>query len=462
MNIHLIAIGGAVMHNLAIALRKKGHKVTGSDDEIFDPALTNLKVNGLLPEKWGWYPTKITTKLDAVILGMHARKDNSELLKAQQLNIPIYSFPEYVYKQTKDKIRIVIGGSHGKTTITSMIMFVMKQAGLKFDYLVGSSIKGFDTMVYLSNDSKYAVFEGDEYLSSPLDLRPKFHHYKPHIAILSGIAWDHINVFPTFVNYVEQFRIFIESIEVGGTLYYFANDTTLQNLVRATKHSITKTPYETHPFILKNNRIHLILDNSSTIPLQLYGKHNLQNLQSALLVCRQIGISDQLFYDTICNFTGAGKRLQKIKETSNATLFYDFAHSPSKLEATTTGLKEQFPKRQLIACFELHTFSSLNKDFLPEYANAFHAANIAIVYYNTQTLEHKKLPQITSADVKAGFKRKDIIVFTNIDAMIEYLLKTNPVNTTYLMMSSGNFSGIDIQALANKLLSSSLKNRVIN
>ncbi len=452
MNIHLIAIGGAVMHNLAIALKKKGHTVSGSDDEIFEPSFSRLEKQGLLPPDWGWFPEKITNNTDAVILGMHARKDNPELQKAQALGIKVYSFPEYVYEQTKQKTRIVIGGSHGKTTITSMIMYVMQQAGKKFDYLVGSSISGFDTMVNLSDDSQYAVIEGDEYLSSPLDKRPKFHHYKPHLAVLSGIAWDHINVFPTFENYVSQFEIFINSIEEDGELFYFSGDKILQKLVENTKKTIAKTGYNTHPFVLDNNQLVLKTVDGREIPLAIFGKHNLQNLEAAHLVCNRIGISDTEFYEHISSFTGAGRRLQKLKETSQSAFFYDFAHSPSKLKATTVSLKEQFPERKLIACFELHTFSSLNKDFLPQYAHTMDSADVAVVYFNEHTLEHKKLPPITVDEVKNGFSNNNLMVFTDRNEMIRFLKKLDKSNSTILMMSSGNFSGIDMQKLANLFL----------
>ncbi len=452
MNIHLIAIGGAVMHNLAIALKKKGNTVTGSDDEIFDPSKSHLEKYSLLPQEWGWFPEKITKNTDAVILGMHARKDNPELLRAKELGIPIYSFPEYVYEQTKNKTRIVVGGSHGKTTITSMIMFVMQQTGKKFDYLVGSSIEGFETMVNLSDDSEFAVIEGDEYLSSPLDRRPKFHHYKPHLAILSGIAWDHINVFPTFENYVEQFKIFIDTIEDGGEVFYFSGDKELEKLTKITKDTVTKTAYNTHPFEIDNNQLILITPNGEKIPLAISGRHNLQNLEAARLVCHRIGITDDEFYTHISRFKGAGRRLQLLKETPQSAFFYDFAHSPSKLKATTTSLKEQFPERKLIACFELHTFSSLNKDFLPQYAHTIDSADVPVVYFNEHTIAHKKLPPITVDDVKAGFQRKNLTVFTDRNEMIRFLKRLDKSNTNILMMSSGNFSGIDMQKLANLFL----------
>ncbi|MCD6366705.1 MAG: peptidoglycan synthetase, partial [Bacteroidales bacterium] len=383
---------------------------------------------------------------------MHARNDNPELSKAKELGITVYSFPEYVYEQTKNKTRIVVGGSHGKTTITSMIMFVMQQAGKQFDYLVGSSIEGFETMVNLSEESEFAVIEGDEYLSSPLDKRPKFHHYKPHLAILSGIAWDHINVFPTFENYVKQFEIFINSIEDSGEVFYFSGDKELRQLAETTKNTVTKTPYDTHPFDVDDNHLVLTTKTGKKVPLEIFGKHNLQNLEAARMICNRIGISDTEFYEHIKDFKGAGRRLQKLKETLQSAFFYDFAHSPSKLKATTASLKEQFPKRKLIACFELHTFSSLNKDFLPQYAHAIDAADVAVVYFNEHTIAHKKLPPIILDDVKAGFQRKDLTVFTDRNEMIRFLKRLDKSNANILMMSSGNFSGIDMQKLANLFL----------
>ena len=450
MRIHFIAIGGAVMHNMAIALHKKGYTVSGSDDEIFDPAKSNLEKYGLLPPKQGWHPENITTDIDAVILGMHARKDNPELQKAQELGLKIYSFPAYTYEQTRQKTRIVVAGSHGKTTITSMIMYVMKAVGYPFDYLVGSSIDGFETMVHFEEKNKYVVIEGDEYLSSPLDSRSKFLHYKPHIAIISGIAWDHINVFPTFDSYLTTFRKFIESIEPQGHLFYYTHDTHLQTLKDANT-AINILPYDEHPFEVINHQLHLKTD-SGLIPLQIFGQHNLQNLQAAKLACNTIGIDDATFYKHIASFKGAGRRLQKIAENDSSILFLDFAHAPSKLKATTTSIKNQFPDRQLIACFELHTFSSLTKDFLSQYAGTIDAADVPVVYFDKHTLEHKKLPLLTKEEVQKNFANNRLQVFTDKQALHHFLLQQPMHNTNLLMMSSGTFSGLDIDLLAKEII----------
>jgi len=437
------------MHNMAIALHKKNDIVTGSDDEIFEPAKSHLKAYGLLPEP-GWYPEKITPDLDAVIVGMHARPDNPELQKAQALGLKIYSFPAYTFEQTRHKTRIVVAGSHGKTTITSMIMHVMKAAGYSFDYLVGSSIDGFDTMVHFDSNNRFVVIEGDEYLSSPLDARSKFLHYKPHIAVISGIAWDHINVFPTFDAYLQTFQQFIDSIEPNGHLFYYTHDSHLPAMVNSNT-NITVKAYDEHPFEIHNRQLHL-KTNNGLVPLSIFGRHNLQNLQAAKLVCQTIGIDNNTFYKHIASFKGAGKRLQKIAENEHSTVFLDFAHAPSKLKATTESLKHQFPDRQLIACFELHTFSSLTKQFLSQYAHCFDAADTAIVYFDKHTLEHKKLPPLDKEEVKTHFQNNNLLVFSDKAALEKYLQNLSLNHTNLLMMSSGTFSGLDIHELANRLL----------
>ncbi len=451
MNIHLIAIGGAVMHNMAIALHKKGYKVTGSDDEIFDPAKSRLAKHGILPKEWGWFPDKITKETDLVILGMHAREDNPELIKARELGIKTYSFPEYLYEQCKDKTRVVIGGSHGKTTITSMVMHVLKTLNIDFDYMVGAQIEGFDTMVNLSSDSKLAVFEGDEYLASALDRRPKFHLYKPHIALLSGIAWDHINVFPTFDNYVEQFRIFINKIEKNGSLVYFEDDENISSIVKEADKSIKLFPYNTHAHIVKNNCTYL-LHNGKELAIEVFGEHNLQNISGARYVCKSIGISDEDFYNAISQFNGAAKRLQLLKKNDNSNIFLDFAHSPSKLKATTKAVKQQFPERKLIACMELHTFSSLNAGFLSQYNGSMATADKAIVYFNPDTIKHKRLAEISDTQVRRAFGGNNVEVITDAKEFKDFLMNLKLEDTNLLLMSSGNFSGINFTELANHLI----------
>ena len=452
MKIHLIAIGGSVMHNMALAMKNKGYIVTGSDDEINEPSLTRLQKQGLLPEQMGWFPEKLDKSYDAVILGMHARIDNPELLRAQELGLKIFSYPEYMYEQTKDKIRVVVGGSHGKTTITSMILHVLKHAGKDFDYLVGAQLQGFDTMVKLTKEAPIAIFEGDEYLASPIDRRPKFHLYKPNIAILSGIAWDHINVFPTFENYVSQFEQFVNLIEPNGYLFYCHSDIELCKVAEKsglTNH-ITKTAYDIPKHHIKNG-ITYIEENGTVIPLQIFGNHNLLNLNAARLACNQLGINDAKFYEAIQSFTGASKRLELVFKNEHFSFYKDFAHSPSKLKATTQAVKQQFDNRKIIACMELHTFSSLNETFLAEYNGAMNDADEAIVYFNPHTIEHKKLKAITPEQVMHYFNRKDLNVFTESKTLVDYLKSQSLKESVLLMMSSGNFDGIDFKHLSTEL-----------
>jgi UDP-N-acetylmuramate: L-alanyl-gamma-D-glutamyl-meso-diaminopimelate ligase len=451
MKIHFIAIGGSVMHNLAIALHKKGYRVTGSDDKFFDPSKSRLEKYGLLPEKEGWHPEKINIETEAVILGMHAREDNPELMKARQAGIKIYSFPEYLYEQTKNKIRVVIGGSHGKTTVTSMIMHVLKTSHYNFDYMVGSQVEGFETMVGLSNNSDIAVFEGDEYLSSALDRRPKFHLYKPHIAVITGIAWDHINVFPTFEDYVKQFEIFASCIEEKGTLIYFEPDKLVHNIAQKTPNNITRIPYREHPFSTENNQTYL-LNNKLQIPVNLIGKHNMENIEAARNVCNKLNFSDEKFYQAIQTFKGAKKRMDLIKEKNNRRVFFDFAHAPSKLKATVEAVKSQYPSQELVACIELHTFSSLNKSFLPEYKDTMKKADVAIVYFNPETIKHKKLGMIQKSDIQKSFGSGNIKVFDSTEELEKFLLTFKNTDSNFLFMSSGNFNGINIKNLSEKLI----------
>lgn len=439
------------MHNLAIALHQKGIIVTGSDDEIFEPSKGRLNRLGLLPEKDGWYPEKITADIDAVIIGMHARKDNPELLRAQELGIKIFSYPEYIYEQTKDKIRVVIGGSHGKTSTTAMILHVLKECAVDCDFLVGAQLDGFDCMVKLTTDAKIAVIEGDEYLSSPTDLRPKFHLYHPNIALLSGIAWDHINVFPAFENYVEQFKIFLDKIESGGSLVYCEADGEVKKLSENHPGNFKKISYNTHAHEVVNGITYLITDKGK-IPLKIFGNHNLQNLNGAKYVCNELGITDAQFYNAIQSFKGAARRLELVKQNENTAIYKDFAHSPSKLKATTSAFKQQFPNRTLIACMELHTFSSLNATFLAEYHGAMEAADEAYVYFSPHTLEHKKLKPITEEEVRNAFGTANVQVFTDSNKLMQVLKNKTWPNANLLLMTSGNFDGVDFVQLANELI----------
>lgn len=451
MRVHFIAIGGSAMHNLAIALHKKGYQVTGSDDEIFDPAKTNLAKYGILPETIGWDAKKINSSINAVILGMHAMVDNPELVRAKELGLKIYSYPEYIYEQSKDKIRVVIGGSHGKTTITSMIMHVLNYNKIDHDYMVGAQLEGFETMVKLSSEAKYCIIEGDEYLSSPDDRRPKFHLYKPNIALLSGIAWDHINVFPTFEIYVEQFRIFVNLIEKNGALVYFEEDENIREIAQNTNKEIQKIPYTTHPYKIKNETTYLVTRNGN-ISLHVFGEHNLQNIAGAKIVCMKLGILEEQFYRAISEFAGASKRLQLLNKNDYTNVYLDFAHSPSKLKATTKAVKDQFLSRELIACMELHTFSSLKEDFLPQYNSSMEMADSAFVYYNPHTIEHKRLAPITPEMVKEAFGGKNITVFTDAEILKSILLAQNWKNKNLLLMSSGNFSGINFKEFAQQII----------
>lgn len=452
LRIHLIAIGGSAMHNLALSLHEKGCRVTGSDDEINEPSKSRLAIAGILPKEIGWFAEKITKNIDSVILGMHARADNPELIRAKELGLKIYSYPEYIYEATKDKIRIVIGGSHGKTTITAMILHVMNFHKMETDYLVGAQLEGFNTMVRLSNTAKFAVIEGDEYLASPIDRRPKFHLYKPNIAVLSGIAWDHINVFPTYENYTDQFKKFIELIEPGGFLMYCADDNELNKVCNsASASNVTKIPYSVPANKIVDGITYLLVNNNE-VPIQIFGDHNLMNLNGALLACNKIGISNSQFYEAIQSFKGAAKRLELVYKNQSFNFYKDFAHSPSKLKATTKAVKQQFKNRTVIACMELHTFSSLNEEFLKEYKGAMDLADEAIVYFNPHTIAHKKLKQITTQQVHKAFFRKDLKVFTRSEEVTEYLKTQTWNNKVLLMMSSGNFDGVDFKELAGQLV----------
>ncbi len=451
--VHFIAIGGSAMHNLAIALKLKGYDVSGSDDEIFEPSKSRLAKYNILPKSQGWNADNITNKLDAIILGMHARIDNPELLKAQELGIKIFSYPEFLYEQSKGKTRIVIGGSHGKTTITSMILHVMQELNMDTDYMVGAKLEGFEVMVKLTDEAKYMVIEGDEYLTSPIDRRPKFHLYMPHIALLSGIAWDHINVFPTFDNYLSQFSIFIDLIAKNGSLIYCNEDKDLNNITKNTKSDINKFPYGIPEHRIDDSGITHIITPEKEYALKVFGNHNLMNLNGAQLICQQIGISKDQFYTAISSFSGASNRLELIGENTNTKVFKDFAHSPSKLKATTSAMKRQFTKRKLVACMELHTFSSLSADFLAHYNGAMNEADTAIVYFNPHTIAHKKLPEISVEQVKEGFANPNLLVFTEAEKLQKYLLDIDYGNKNLLIMTSGNLDGVNLSEFANRIIS---------
>lgn len=451
--VHFIAIGGSAMHNLAIALHLKGYEVTGSDDEIFDPAKSRLLSYGIFPDQFGWFPENITTEIGSIILGMHAKADNPELLKAKELGLKIFSYPEYLYEQSKNKLRVVIGGSHGKTTITAMILHVLHRNNVDVDYMVGAKLEGFDVMVRLTESAQIMVFEGDEYLTSALDLRPKFHIYRPDIAVVSGIAWDHMNVFPTFGNYLDQFRIFMEMIPDNGSLIFCNTDSEVRKLAETLNSDMERVPYTVPNHIVTNGST-VLKTSQGDVRLKIFGKHNLMNLEGARLVCNRLNISDVDFYSAIADFKGASNRLELIAEKPSVSAFRDFAHAPSKLKATIQAAKEQFPERKLVACFELHTYSSLNKAFLNQYADAMDAADVAIVYFSPHALELKRLPMLDAEEISAGFNRKDLKVFSDPESFSHFLKIQRWENSNLLLMSSGNFDGIKVKEFAESLLSS--------
>ena len=450
MKIHFIAIGGSAMHNLALAMHIKGYEVTGSDDIIFEPSKTRLQNKGLLPAEMGWFTDKITTDIDAIILGMHAKEDNPELLKAKELGLKIYSYPEFLYEQSKDKTRVVIGGSHGKTTITSMILHVMKYHNIDVDYMVGAQLEGFETMVYLTKENDFIVLEGDEYLSSPIDRRPKFHLYKPNIALISGIAWDHINVFPTYENYLEQFEIFISQVSYGGILIYNQQDKDLSTLVENSTNPIRKIPYETPKYYTDKGVTYLVTPEGD-MPIEVFGEHNLSNLMGAKWICQNMGVDEADFYEAIASFKGASKRLEKIAESKDTLIYKDFAHSPSKVQATTQAVKQQFPERKLVACLELHTYSSLNAEFLKEYAATLDSADEAVVFYSPEAVKIKRLDEVTQEQIATAFHKKDLAIYTDPKAFEDYLYQLELKNTVVLLMSSGNYGGLDLDKFIQRL-----------
>lgn len=448
--IHFIAVGGAIMHNLALALQKKGLDVSGSDDEIYEPAKSRLQTARILPDAFGWFPEKITPELDAVILGMHAREDNPELKKAQELNIPIYSFPEFVFEQTKDKQRIVIAGSHGKTTITSMILHVLKYHNRSFDYLVGAQIEGFDLMVQLTEDAPTIIMEGDEYLASALQRRSKFLFYDPHIVLISGVEWDHFNVFPTYDAYVKSFEELADGLPKAGSLIYDETDDIERIIAAKQREDVTTIPYNAHPHVIENGKAFLLW-NSQQVPLRVFGNHNMKNLSGAKEVLAKIGITDEMFYEAIQSFTGASKRLETLDQNKNTLVLRDFAHAPSKVKATVEATQSLYPNRKLIACYELHTFSSLNKAFLPQYAETMNGADIAVIFYSPHTLAMKKMEAITETEIKAAFANEELQIFTERPALEAFLTDQNWYQTNLLLMSSGTFGGMKFDEFGKQI-----------
>lgn len=448
---HFIAIGGSAMHNLALALQFKGFEISGSDDAIFEPSKSRLAKAGLLPQLMGWYPEKITNDLDGIILGMHAKEDNPELLRAMELEIRIYSYPEFLYEQTKNKTRVVIAGSHGKTTITSMVLHVLNYWEKEVDYMIGAQLEGFDTMVHLTEENDFMLIEGDEYLSSPIDRRPKFLWYKPHVTLISGIAWDHINVFPTEENYIEQFETYIDSIMPGGVLVYNESDSVLERITEASQNTIRKKSYRLPEYFIDAGVTYLKTDEGD-LPLEVFGEHNLSNIAGAKWICQLIGVDEDDFLEAIMSFKGASKRLEKIGDNGSSFLFKDFAHAPSKVKATSEAVAQQFDKHHKVYCLELHTYSSLNPAFIGQYKNALNGADEAVVFYDPEALKVKNRSPLNEAEIKTAFGSENLLVFTNPKAFQEFLFEHQWNKSILLMMSSGNYGGIDWDTLKERVL----------
>jgi len=441
--IHFISIGGSAMHNLAIALRQEGHTVTGSDDEIYEPSRSRLDRHGLLPAEMGWNPGRIHAGLNAVILGMHARRDNPELLRAQELGLPIFSYPEYLYEQSRHKHRVVIAGSHGKTTITGMILHVLRYHQRNFDYLVGAQLEGFDTMVRLTTDAPVLVVEGDEYGASPLDPRPKFLFFQPHIALISGIAWDHVNIYPTYEQYVRQFELLADALPKAGTIIFDDTDDMLDVIALKERADVTRQPYDVHPYRIENGQTYLVTSVAGEVPVLVFGEHNMKNIAGAMAVCEHLGLTQEQFYEAIQSFRGAAKRLELVSQSETTTVYRDFAHAPSKVEATTAAVREQFPGHRLVACVELHTYSSLNKAFLSQYKDKLDKADVAAVFYSPHTVEMKRMEPITPEEITQAFGRPDLHVYTDPAELQTFLQsQQNDQPAVVLMMSSGTFGGV--------------------
>jgi UDP-N-acetylmuramate: L-alanyl-gamma-D-glutamyl-meso-diaminopimelate ligase len=450
MNVHFISIGGSVMHQLAIALKRKGYQVTGSDDDIFEPAQSNLEKEGILPDKIGWFEDNINSSLNAIILGMHAKADNPEILKAKELGLPIYSFPEYIFKESINKMRVVIGGSHGKTTTTAMIMHVLRDVGKEFDYLVGAKLQGFELSVSIT-DAPYLICEGDEYPASVVDKRPKFHFLFPHIAVITGIAWDHINVFPTFDEYVDQFKIFIDKIETGGQVIYNDTDEKLKKIIQKnTRSDIYYKPYNVLQHSKDNSKTTISIEGSEST-IQVFGQHNLLNMHAAWLVCQQLNVSAAQFSKSIASFTGASKRLELLAQNENVIVYRDFAHAPSKVKATLQAVRQQFSGKKLFAVLELHTYSSLNKEFMKEYDGVLDDANEAVVFYSKHALEIKKMPELSPDAIKQGFNNDRLKVITNKPELEEWLDYQDFSNSVVLFMSSGTYEGLDLESFSKRM-----------
>lgn len=452
--IHFVSIGGSTMHNLAIALQQQGYLVTGSDDKIYEPSQSRLEKYGLLPSEIGWFPEKIHSGLKAVIVGMHARKDNPELIKAIDLGLPVYSYPEFVYQQSQQKQRVVITGSHGKTTITAIILHALKFHNRTFDYWIGDPIDGFDTTVRLTSGTDASVapiiiIEGDEYASSPIDSRPKFLHYQPHIALISGIAWDHVNTYPTWEEYVDQFESLAEAMPKAGVLIFDESDDMLDVIGQKERADITKIPYTVHPNEILNGQTHLVTKQGRRIAVQIFGDHNMKNIAGAMAVCDRIGITEEQFYDAIPTFKGVPQRLEKIFEKEERVFYHDFAHSPAKVEAVTEALKQQYQDKLLLAVLELYPLSTLNRNFLEQYKGTLDKADIAVLYFDEANIRELANADLINLDdfVKA-FDKSDLHVFTNITQLQNYLNQQSRTVEALLFMGSDLVKNLDLNAIA--------------
>ncbi len=435
------------MHNLAITLKQLGYEVSGSDDKIYDPSKSRLEKYNLLPENLGWFPELIDKEIDFIVLGMHAKKDNPELLKALDLDFKIYSYPELIFEFSKSKTRITIGGSHGKTTVSSMILHVLNFYNIKVDYLLGAQIEGFENMVHITDDNEFILIEGDEYLSSPIDNSPKFHKYNSNIAVITGIAWDHINVFPSFENYISQFEKFIETITDGGVLVFNELDKVVLDIVNKSEKTIRKIGYGKPDFEIIDG-VTYVKTSEGDVPLKVFGDHNLSNLSAAKQICALMGVFDDEFFAAIASFKGASKRLETIYRDTNKIIIKDFAHSPSKLKATIDAVKNQFSNKNIIAVYELHTYSSFNQKFIKEYLNSMSSADMKIIYYDDEVLKKRGDFIINEKIIKDSFGSDDLIVISKKSVLEKSILKINLHNSVLLMMSSGNFSSIDMLSVA--------------
>ena len=451
MRLHFIAIGGSAMHSLALGMLELGHRVTGSDDVIFEPSKSKLQAAGILPETEGWFPEKITEDLDVVVLGMHAKKNNMELLRAQELNLNIQSYPEFLALLTENKTRVVVAGSHGKTTITAMVLHTLKYHDIDTDYMVGAPVSEDSKTLSITDDNDFILLEGDEYLSSAINPKPKFLWYAPEIALISGIAWDHVNVFPTFENYCSQFEFFINSIQAGGVLIYNEEDEVLKKLVESNIHPIKKIGYRTPEYFIDDGITFLETEEGS-LPLAVFGIHNLQNLVAAKWIAQLMGLDSSDFFEAIPSFKGAAKRLELLASGAKSSLFKDFAHAPSKVKASSKAVSDQFKGKNIIVCLELHTYSSLDPEFIKQYAHSLESADEAIIFHDPEALKIKNRVPIPPDVIVQSFAHKNLRVFTDAIELNDMLLAKDYNEAVLVMMSSGNFGGMDWSALQQRFL----------